>query len=111
MSEQAKTLPQDKRTTQQKHFDEVYEIFFSFYQEKLRGNPPPHERVRLLLTTSFFDDVKLQKEIHPVFARYTTTVAEKQAVARMAFYDALTIHNATAGMNFVSVPEKEKHDL
>lgn len=111
MAEQVKTVPQDKRTTQERHFDEVYGIFYAFYQEKLRTVKAPHERVRLLLSTNFFDDVALQKSIHPVFARYTTTVAEKQAIARMAFYDALTIHNATAGMNFVSVSEKEKHDL
>ena len=105
MSEQPKidsTTP-DKRSTREKHFDDVYAVFFAFYQEKLRGTPAPHERVRLLLTTSFFDDVALQKAVHPVFSTYTTTVAEKQAIARMAFYDALTIHNATAGMKFVTV--------
>lgn len=90
--------PQDKRTMQEKHFDEVYAIFFAFYQDKLRTATVPHQRVRLLLTTQFFDDVKLQQQIHPVFAKFTTTVAEKQSIARMAFYDALTIHNRTVGL-------------
>lgn len=101
----------DNRTQQQKHFDEVYAVFFSFYQEALRNDPPPHEKVKLLLTTRFFDDVKLQKVLHPMFARFTTTVDEKRAIARAAYYDALTIHNRLAGVSFVSVSEKEKHDL
>jgi hypothetical protein len=82
--------------------------FYAYYQEALRTAQAPHERVRLLLTTQFFDEISLQKIIHPIFAKYTTTVAEKQAIARMAFYDALTIHNRLAGMVFTDAKGNSK---
>lgn len=104
--------PKDKRTSHQKHFDAVYAVFHKFYSDKLSANLPPHERVRLMLTTRFFDDLELQKALAKTdFGSYPSTPADKQAIALTAYYDVITTHNRTAGMNFVSVSEKEKHDL
>src|SRR5581483_4709378 len=104
-------VPTDNRTLQQRHFDELYAAFLVFYQDALRKDPPPHEKVRLMLTTMFFDDLALRKLVDPVFSKYTTNVEEKRAIARAAYFDALTIHNRTAGLQFVTASEKEKHDL
>lgn len=104
--------PKDKRTQHQKHFDEIYAVFHDFYQEKMRDDAAPHERVRLMLTTRFFDDLELQKRLAKTsFGSYPSTPADKQAVALTAYYDVLTIHNRTAGMQFVTVSEKDKRDL
>lgn len=104
--------PKDKRSQHQKHFDEIYAVFHQFYEEKLASNLPPHERVRLMLTTRFFDDLELQKRLAKTsFGSYPSTPADKQAIALTAYYDAVTVHNRTAGMEFVTVSEKEKHNL
>lgn len=101
----------DKRTGTQRHFDDIYAVFHDFYQEKLRNNLPPHEMVRLMLTTRFFDDLELQKRLAKTsFGSYPSTPADKQAVALTAYFDVLTIHNRTAGMSFVTVSEKEIHN-
>lgn len=104
--------PKDKRTSQQKHFDEIYAVFHEFYQEKLVNNLAPHEQVRLMLTTRFFDDLELQKRLaKTTFSTFPSTPADKQAVALTAYFDVITIHNRTAGMNFVTVSEKERRAL
>lgn len=94
MAEQVKdpTVPKDKRTLQQKHFDEMYAAFYAFYQAELRDMSAPHEKVRLMLTTHFFDDIELKKLVDPIFAKYSTNVEEKRAVARAAYFDALLVH-------------------
>lgn len=104
--------PKDKRTSHQKYFDSIYKVFYEFYQEKLVANLPPHERVRLMLTTRFFDDLELQRRLAATdFGGYPSTPADKQAIALTAYYDVITIHNRTVGLNFVSVSEKDKRDL
>lgn len=98
----------DKRTAQQKHFDEIYEVFYAFYQEKLATDLPPYERVRLMLTTRFFDDLELQRRLAKTsFSAFPSTPADKQAVAQTAYFDAITIHNRLAGMTFHSVADKD----
>jgi len=101
--------PKDKRTLQEKHFDKLYSVFFSFYQAEISKADSPYKKVRLQLTTVFFDDLALLKLVQPVFQEYGTNVEEKRAVARAAYYDAITIHNATAGMKFETVSEKDIH--
>jgi hypothetical protein len=111
MAEQVKPIvAQDKRTAQQKHFDELYAVFFTFYQEALRNDPPPHEKVRLLLTAQFFDDVALQKIVTPIFSAFPSNLEDKRACARAAYFDALSLHNRTANMTFETVSEKEIHN-
>jgi len=79
-------------STQQAHFDELYAAFHTFYQEALKTADAPNAKVRLQLTTVFFDDLALLKAVGPVFARFATTVEDKRAVARAAYYDALLTH-------------------
>lgn len=100
--------PKDKRTQQQIHFDEVYDVFYKFYSEKLAGDLPAHERVRLMLTTRFFDDLELQARLNKTsFGKFPSTVNDKQAVASVAYMDALMIHNRTAGLKFETVDNAE----
>lgn len=101
----------DKRTTRQKHFDEMYAAFFAYYQAALLKEPPPHEKVRLQLTTVFFDDLDLLKTLRPIFESGVSNVDEKRAAARAAYLDAITIHNRTAGLAWQPVKESEKRGL
>lgn len=104
---QKATEPKDKRSLQERHFDKLYDVFFRFYQAEISKADAPYKKVRLQLTTVFFDDLALLKLVQPVFQEYGTNVEEKRAVARAAYFDALTIHNRTAGMKFETASEKD----
>lgn len=100
--------PKDKRTAHQKHFDAIYAVFHQFYQEKLRADLPPHERIRLMLTTQFFDDLELQRALAATdFGSYPSTPADKRAIALTAYFDVITVHNRLAGLKFETVSEKD----
>jgi hypothetical protein len=97
----------DVKALQRKHFNELYSAFYAFYQGELLKNPEPHEKVRMQLTTHFFDDLELLKLVRPVFESGVSNLEEKRAAARAAYFDALTIHNRTAGLKWESVAEKD----
>lgn len=85
-----------KQTIREQGIESMYQAFFDYYAEELKKNTSKFNKFRLHLTTMFFDDLELIKRLKPHFDSVPTNVAEKQAVAKAAYWEALLRHALTA---------------
>lgn len=74
----------------------MYDAFYGYYAEQLKIDASKFNKFRLHLTTMFFDDLDLIKRLKAHFESVATNTAEKQAVAKAAYWEALLRHALTA---------------
>lgn len=75
-----------------KQFEELHDAFYAYFTSKLSKDSSKFNRYRLQLLTVYWDDLELTQVVYPLFQSFSCTLAEKQAVARAALYDALVAH-------------------
>jgi len=74
------------------YFEKLHKAFYEFFVEQLRKDPSVFTKYKLQLATITFDTHLELEPIKKIFVEGLSNVAEKQAVARAALYDALVAH-------------------
>lgn len=99
--------PADQALYRVKQFEALHEAFYEFFIKSLAADASKFNRYRLQLLTVYWEDIALTKAVYPIFDSMSCTLAEKQAVARAALYDALVAH--TFGTH-LAASDKMLHD-
>lgn len=106
--------PQELATSRKASFESLYDAFFAYFQSHLRADSTKFAKYRLQLLTVYWEDVELTRIVYPIFETMSCTLAEKQAVARAALYDALVAHSfsghlaSTSAALFARLDDEEK---
>lgn len=83
---------QEQAVNRVKQFEQLHEAFYTYFSGKLAKDDSRYAKYRLQLLTVFWEELELTRVVYPLFESFSCTLAEKQAVARAALYDALVAH-------------------
>ena len=84
--------PQDQVINRVRQFEQLHDAFYTYFTNKLQKDDSKYAKYRLQLLTVYWEELDLTRVVYPLFESFSCTLAEKQAVARAALYDALVAH-------------------